>query len=115
MMITLLAMLNDRRREMAILRAVGARPAHIVALLTFEAIFIGFGGAIIGLGLAYLGLAVAGPWIERTYGLALDIEAFGPTDLTLVVMVVACAAIAGLIPAFSAYIRSLADGIVVKS
>ena len=115
MMITLLAMLNDRRREMAILRAVGARPAHIVALLTFEALLIGLGGAILGLGLAYFGLGLAGPWVESTYGLALDIETFGLTDLTLVAMVVACAAIAGLIPAFSAYIRSLADGILIKS
>lgn len=115
MMATLLAMLGDRRREIAILRAVGARPIHVVALLTLEAMLIGFGGALLGVATAYLGLGLAGPWIERNYGLSLDIAALGLPDLAIVGMVTLCAAVAGLVPAFFAYRNSLADGIAIKT
>lgn len=112
---TLLAMLNDRRREMAILRSIGARPRHIVALLTTEAGLIGLGGALVGIVIAQFVLLAASPWIEATYGLGLSIEPPGLYDLALVGLVTASAMLAGLVPAYAAYRNSIADGVAVKT
>ena len=49
MLTMLLASLNERRREMAILRSVGARPAHIFGLFVFEATVLTAIGALTGL------------------------------------------------------------------
>ncbi len=117
MMATLLAMLNDRRREMAILRSVGARPWHLVALLTIEAGTIGLGGALAGVAIGYVGLALAAPWIEGNYGLGigLDLAQPGLFELGIVALVTVSAVIFGLVPACSAYRRSIADGINVRN
>jgi len=115
MIATLLAMLNDRRREIAILRAVGAGPWHVVGLLVSEATFIGLAGALLGVATAYGSMALAAPWIENTFGLALDIAAPGAIDGLIVLSVALTAAVAGLVPAYFAYKNSLADGIAVQS
>lgn len=115
MMATMIAMLNDRRREMAILRALGARPGQIGALLIMEAGMIGALGALLGIAMAYAGLALGGGWVEANYGLALVLEAPGLVDLQIVGLIVVFAALAGLIPAVLAYRNSLADGIAIKT
>lgn len=115
MMATMIAMLNDRRREIAILRSLGARPLHIVSLLTLEAGLIGAVGAALGIGLAYTGLLLAGDWVEARFGLALAVDGMGAADLQIFGLIVLFAMITGLIPAFLAYRNSLADGISVRT
>lgn len=115
MVSTVLAMLNDRRREMAILRSVGASPRHIFGLLVTEAVFIGASGTLIGLALAYIGIYVATPWVDRTFGLALDVSPPGPTEYLMMTLVISGSALAGVIPAIKAYRNSIADGIAVRN
>jgi putative ABC transport system permease protein len=115
MMATMIAMLNDRRREMAILRALGARPGQIGALLMLEAGMIGALGAMLGIGMAYGGLALGGGWVEANYGLALMVEPPGLADLQVLALIVVFATLAGLVPAILAYRNSLADGIAIKT
>ncbi len=52
MMTMILSTLNERRREMAILRSVGARPSTIAGLLAAEAGVLTFLGVALGTGLA---------------------------------------------------------------
>lgn len=115
MVTMLLSGLNERRREMAILRAVGARPAHIFSLFLLEAAFIAALGAVLGLGLLYLLLGVAQPVIESTYGLFIAIGAPTSTDLIYLGAVIVAGILAGIVPAFRAVRLSLADGIIVRS
>ena len=115
MIATLLALLNDRRREIAILRAVGAGPWHVAGLLVSEATLIGTTGALLGVVAVYASMALAAPWIEGTFGLALDVAAPGSVDWLIVLEVAATSAVAGLVPAYFAYGKSLADGIAVQS
>ena len=115
MMTMLLSGMNERRREMAILRAVGARPAHIFSLFLLEAGFIAALGAMTGLGLLYIILAVTQPLIESTYGLFIAIGAPTSTDMMYLGAVIAAGVLAGLVPAFRAVRLSLADGIIVRS
>ncbi len=114
MLTMLLSSLNERRREMAILRSVGARPSHIFAMFIFEAGMLTLAGCVIGLGLVYVGLLIVQPIIDSRYGLFLEIGVPSRRDLTLLGTVFAVGIFAGFIPAWRAYRQSLADGMIVR-
>ncbi|MBB91452.1 MAG: peptide ABC transporter permease [Magnetovibrio sp.] len=114
MMIMMLAGLNERRREMAILRSVGARPLHLFALLVSEAAVLTTAGAAAGLGLFYAALAAFRPVLDSRFGLFLEISAPTAHDLAILGAVVLAGVLAGAVPALGAYRQSLADGMTVK-
>tara|TARA_R110002126_G_scaffold63684_11_gene163244 strand:- start:3291 stop:4550 length:1260 start_codon:yes stop_codon:yes gene_type:complete len=115
MMTMLMSSLNERRREMAILRSVGARPSHIFALFVFEAVFVSMIGIAVGLALLYAGLVAAQPVIEARYGLFISIGPPTFTEGIYLAGVAAAGCLAGIVPALGALRLSLADGMVVKS
>tara|TARA_R110000868_G_scaffold46376_13_gene153291 strand:- start:4367 stop:5626 length:1260 start_codon:yes stop_codon:yes gene_type:complete len=115
MMTMLMSSLNERRREMAILRSVGARPSHIFALFVFEAMFVSMIGIAVGLALLYAGLVAAQPVIEARYGLFISIGPPTFTEGIYLAGVAAAGCLAGIVPALGALRLSLADGMVVKS
>ena len=115
MLTMLLTNLNERRREMAILRAVGARPYHVAGLFVTEAILITIAGIGGGLCLFYAGLFLFQPVIEDSYGLFISVTAPTVSDLMILLYLLAGSVIAGLIPAVMAYRQSLSDGIIVKN
>ena len=114
MLTMLLSGLNERRREMAILRSVGAKPTHIVALFVTEAWLLALAGSCLGVVLAFGGLGLAGPWIEAEYGLYLTIAPPGLREALLVAIVSVGGAFVGLWPALRAYRQSVADGLIVR-
>lgn len=115
MMATILSSLNERRREMAIFRAMGARPSTILAMLVFEAMVMAAAGALLGLALLYLALFIAQPVVDRALGLWLPIEAPVMRELWVLLAVVGAGAIVSLLPAIRAYRMSVADGMMVKT
>lgn len=115
MVTMILTTLNERRREMAILRSVGARPTTILGLLATEAGLLTLAGVVLGAVLLYAALAIMQPYVDRAYGLQLAIDP--PTQrewLTLGAIIVA-GFLAGLLPALRAYRLSLADGMTVRT
>ncbi|MBW4709540.1 ABC transporter permease [Roseobacter sp. YSTF-M11] len=114
MMATIFSSLNERRREMAIFRAMGARPRVILSLLVLEAALMAAIGAVIGLVLLYAGLVVAQPLVDAAFGLWLPIEAPSLRELWVLSGVVAAGAIVSMLPAFRAYRMSLADGMMIR-
>lgn len=106
--------LNERRREMAIFRAVGARPVTIVGLLVLEAGLIAAAGALLGVAILYAGLTVAQPAIDAAFGLYLPITAPSLREIGAVGAVVALGIGVGMLPAIRAYRLSLADGMTVR-
>ncbi|MGC1496621.1 MAG: ABC transporter permease [Sulfitobacter sp.] len=114
MMATIFSSLNERRREMAIFRAMGARPRVILSLLVIEAALMAAIGAAVGLGLLYLGLIVAQPLMDAAFGLWLPIEPPSIREVWVLLAVVAASAIVSLVPALRAYRMSLADGMMVR-
>lgn len=111
---SILTSLNERRREMSILRAVGARPGHIFALLVLEAGLVGFLGALGGIILIHALLLVAGPMVTERFGISLIGTGLGLTDLYTLLAVTGAALLAGAIPAWMAFRRSLADGLSIR-
>jgi len=114
MLAALLTGLNERRREMAILRAVGAGPGHVFALVLGESLVLALVGATLGVLLLQGGLLVAGPLLEARLGLA--IAGWPPSrhELLLLAAVLGCGLLAGLLPAWRAYRYSLADGMTLR-
>lgn len=115
MMATIFSSLNERRREMAIFRAMGARPRVVLGLLVLEAALMATIGAILGLVLLYAGLFMAQPVIDSAFGLWIPIEAPTLREVWVLLGVVAASAIVSMVPAFRAYRMSLADGMMVRT
>jgi putative ABC transport system permease protein len=114
MMATIFSSLNERRREMAIFRAMGARPRVIFGLLILESTLMSAVGAVLGLGLLYVGLFIAQPIVDSAFGLWLPIEAPTLRELWILAGVVIASVIVSIVPALRAYRMSLADGMMVK-
>lgn len=110
-----LAGLNERRREIAILRSVGASHWHIMGLLITETVFLTLAGILLGLTLLYSGIWLAQPIIEKNYGLFIPITAPNIRELGMISMLLATSFIVGLVPAYRAYKNSLADGMSIRS
>ena len=111
---SIMTSLRERRREMAVLRAIGAGPGHILVLLLSEAVFLAALGAAIGIAAVYLASLVAAPIFESRFGLALATSLPGMKDLIVFGVVCAAAGLLGLIPAIQAMRNSLADGLSIK-
>jgi len=92
---SLLTGLAARRREVAVLRAVGARPMQIGGLLVLETAMTGFAGALTGIGLVQLGLWLGGPFLQAQWGIRLLGTGLGVFDLFVLLGVTFTAALVG--------------------
>ena len=115
MMATIFSSLNERRREMAIFRAMGARPFTILSMLVLEAMVMAAVGALLGLVFLYIGLIVAQPILDSAFGLWLPIDAPTLREVWVLLGVVFAGAIVSIVPAIRAYRMSVADGMIVKT
>ena len=115
MLIILLTNLNQRRREMAILRAIGARPKHILGLLFGEAAFIVISGIILGITILYCVLLIIKPFILHNFGVYIELTALSAHEITLMLLLAIAGVIISIWPSFQAYRYTLSDGISVKS
>ncbi len=111
LMAVVLAGLNERRRELAVLRAVGAGPRHVLGLLTLEGLWVTCAGVVLGVLLAQSGMALGTPWLQQELGIRLHMSAPLPTQWALLAAVMLAGLLASLGPAWRAYRWSLADGL----
>ena len=114
MLTAILTSLNERRREMAILRSAGARPYHIFMLLIVEAGLLSLLGVLAGTALSYLLLVAAQPLIMNHFGIFVRVAVLRPEELMILAGIVGAAVLMGLIPAWRAYRNSLADGLTIR-
>ena len=114
MITALLSGLNERRREMAILRSVGAGPSTISFLLIFEAMVLTFTGILFGLFFLYITLFVSQPLLEAYFGLFIPINSISFKELILLGGILLTGMLMGVIPAFKAYRQSLVDGMTIR-
>jgi len=114
MLAMILANLNERRREMAILRSVGARPAHVFGLLLSEALLLAATGVALGILVFHALLLTGQPWLENRFGIFLSITMLSVREYAMLGGVLAGALVMGALPAYRAYRLSLADGLTMK-
>lgn len=109
-----LAGLNERRREIAILRSLGASHRHIVGLLVVESTLLTLTGIVLGLILLYCSLLLAQPLIETYYGLSIPLSWLNPREIYMLLILTGSGFLVGLIPAWRAYHNSLLDGMSAR-
>ncbi len=115
MLIILMASMHERRREMAILRSVGARPWQVLALILGEAAAIVVAGLAAGAALVHALLMLGRDWLAREFGLFVGLDWFSPDRLYILLLVFVCGVLIGLIPGVQAYRYSLLDGMTVRT
>ena len=106
-----LAGLNERRRELAVLRAVGAGPRHVLWLLATEGALVTLAGACLGALAAAAAVVLAGPLLQQRFGITLLSGAPTPQQWGLFAAVLVAGMLASLVPGWRAYRLSLADGL----
>lgn len=103
--------LEQRRRELAVLRSIGAGPSRVFALLGLEGLLLAACGALLGLAAWAMMLAAAGPWIDARFGFRIVPGAPHANEWLLIAAVLVAGTLAGLLPGWRAYRLSLADGL----
>ncbi|MEP6723237.1 MAG: FtsX-like permease family protein, partial [Variovorax sp.] len=106
-----LAGLNERRRELAVLRAVGASLRQVLALLALEGAIVTLLGVLLGVLMAVLGIALLAPWLQSQFGLALHLSQPTLNEWALLAALLLSGWLASLLPGIRAYRLSLADGL----
>jgi putative ABC transport system permease protein len=114
MVAVMLAGLDQRRRELSILRSVGAAPRHVFTLLAVEGIGLTLLGALLGIALQGTLVLLGGNWLEARYGIAPSIFSASREELTLLAAIVLAGSIASLLPGYRAYRLSLNDGLTPR-
>lgn len=114
MLVSIYNSLNERRREMAILRSVGAGPRLIVALMLLESMMLTVGGAVLGVGLTYTLLFVFQPLIETHFGLHIPINPLSASEYAYLGAIVVLGLVLGLVPSWRAYRNTLHDGLTIR-
>jgi len=110
----MLSGLNERRRELAVLRAVGARPAEVFALLTVEAFCITLIGALGGVVLLVLLSWLLGPMAQAEFGVVMRPRLLSLSELQVLAAVMCAGLAASIVPGYRAYRYSLADGLTPR-
>jgi putative ABC transport system permease protein len=105
--------MSDRRKEIAIMRALGAQRRTVFAIILAESILLCFGGGIFGILLGHGLVFGAAPIVQQQTGILISPFAFEPIELVLLPALIALASIVGVVPGLAAYrtdvARALAD------
>lgn len=104
---------DNRRREMAILRALGAAPRTLVGLMMAEAFLLASAAVVLGVGMSFILSSIAQGWLATRFGLAADVG-FQFSDGLMALYLIPAALLANLVPTIRLYRNSVNDGIMVK-
>ena len=101
--------MSDRKREIAIMRALGAGRTTVFAIILSESVLLCLGGGILGILLGHGLVFVAAPIIEARSGLLINPLAFNSLELILLPILIVLASLVGFIPAMTAYRTDVAS------
>jgi putative ABC transport system permease protein len=107
--VALFQALSDRRREMALMRLLGATPAHLFRLLLLEGLALTAIGVVVGLVLGHVTVEVAGRWLIPRGEWPLTGWVFDTIEWAWAAGALALGALASLWPAWRAARTGLAD------
>lgn len=106
-LVALTGSMEQRRRQIATLRVLGASRGRIFGLVLTESALLGLIGAGLGALLAWLGIAAAAGLVEASVGVGLDASLGLEPVILVAVVAVGLACLAGIVPALMAYRTSV--------
>lgn len=95
--------MNDRRRDIAVMRALGARRGTVTSIILGESLIIAAIGGVLGWFLAHAAIYASGGYVERQTGVSVGLFTTSDYELWVLPLVVSLALVAGLLPALTAY------------
>jgi putative ABC transport system permease protein len=104
--------MNERRREIAILRALGARRTTVFTCILLEAASISTLGMLAGFAFYGIIFTIVAGIIRAQTGVVLDPLKFNLVMLWAPVSLIALGALAGIVPAIKAYRTDVAENLV---
>jgi putative ABC transport system permease protein len=102
-MVSIYNSMNDRRRDIAVMRALGAGRETVLSVILLESILLSLGGGLAGFLLGHGLVALLGPFVEASSGVTLGFMQFVPYELILIPGLILLATLTGYLPAMSAY------------
>ncbi len=106
--------LNGRRREIAILRSVGASPKTIFSLMVIESEILVMLGILFGIAFLYIFLIVINPFLINAFGFNVELQPPTRFQWLMLITVIIGGLLAALYPAINAYRKTLQDGLTVR-
>ncbi len=103
--------MNDRRRDIAVMRALGARRDTVTAIIVIESFLVALIGAVCGWVLAHAAIALYSGQIEEQTGVQVGFLTTSTYELLILPLVLILSLIAALLPAFSAYRTDVASNL----
>jgi len=110
-MVSIYNSMNDRRRDIAVMRALGAGRQTVLSVILFESILLSLGGGLAGFVLGHALVGVLGPVVEAFSGVTLGFMQFVPYELILIPGLIVLATVTGYLPAMSAYRTDVAKAL----
>jgi len=95
--------MSERRREIAVMRALGARRTTVMTIVLLESVLLALGGGAVGWLLGRGLIAAISPFIVAETGVAIGFAPLLPAELGLIPGLIVLAALVGYLPAMSAY------------
>lgn len=111
----LLASMQQRKNEIAVLRVLGAGPSVIFSLVLVEALILVVLACVSAVALLSLALWLLADWLGATYGLFLDANVLSLETLKVVIIIAVAAIITSIIPAYEAYKSALHSSLSSKN
>lgn len=103
--------MSDRRKEIGIMRALGARRSTMLGIILSETVLLCLGGALFGLVAGHALVFFAAPWIADRYGLIVDPWHFEMAELWIFPILFGLAIIVGILPGLTAYRTDVASAL----
>ena len=103
--------LNNRRKEMALLRIVGASPKNIFSLLVLEALIISSLSIILAIFFTQLLSYIFFPILDQKFGIFLENNFLSKKDFYFIIIILLISIVVSIFPALQAYKNSINDGI----
>lgn len=111
-MVSIYNSMSDRRHDIAVMRALGARRSTVMTTVLLESILLSLGGGLLGWLLGHAMIGAISPWIEAETGVMIGFLQFVPKyELILIPGLILLASLVGFLPALAAYRTDVAKSL----
>ena len=111
MMVSIYNSMNDRRHDIAVMRALGARRRTVMVVILLESILLSLGGGAVGLVLGHVLTGALAPTIMEHTGVVVNALHFQASELILIPGLIILASLVGYLPAVVAYRTDVAQSL----
>ncbi|MDR1492920.1 MAG: ABC transporter permease [Planctomycetaceae bacterium] len=111
MMVSIYNTMNERRQEIAIMRALGAKRRTVMLIILLESLLLSLAGGVAGFVFGHMMIGILSPWVGESVKVPVSALQFQPVELFLIPGLTLLASIVGYLPAIIAYRTDVAQSL----